>query len=108
MVKKVKDSLKILKKGCFCDRISTVKKEIAISKELHSKIESACTFSNCKTKIKNGNLRMVEKTNIAYVEPHTAVIKDNVYLFFNEHEYFYIGNLANKYPLSKLRGIISV
>ena len=27
--------------------ISTVKREIAISKELHSKIEWACTFSNC-------------------------------------------------------------
>ena len=39
MVKKVKDSLKKLKKGGFCDMISTVKKEIAISKELHSKIE---------------------------------------------------------------------
>lgn len=50
--------------------ISTVKKEIAIS----TKIEWACTFSNCKPKIKNCNLRMVEKTIIAYVEPHTAVI----------------------------------
>ena len=61
--------------------ISTVKREIAISKELHSKIEWACTFSNCEPKIKNGNLR--------------------------EHDYFYIGNLANKYPLSKLRDFIN-
>ena len=37
--KKVKISLKILKKGGFCDMISTVKREIAISKDLHSKIE---------------------------------------------------------------------
>ena len=87
--------------------ISTIKREIAISKELHSKIEWACTFSNCEPKIKNGNLRMVKKTNIAYVEPHTAVIKDKLYLFFNEHEYFCIGNLANKYPLSKLRDFIN-
>ncbi len=87
--------------------ISTVKKEITIEKELRSKIEWACTFSNCKPKIKNGNLRMVEKTNIAYVEPHTVVIKDKLYLFFNEHEYFYISNLANKYPLSKLRDFIN-
>ena len=50
---------------------------------------------------------MVEKTNIAYVEPHTAVIKDKLYLLFNKHEYFYIGSLANKYPLSKLRDFIS-
>ena len=54
--------------------ISTVKREIAISKELHSKIEWACTFSNCEPKIKNGNLRMVEKTNLAYVEPHTVFL----------------------------------
>ena len=39
MVNKVRISLKVLKKGGFCDMISTVKKEIAISKELHSKIE---------------------------------------------------------------------
>ena len=50
---------------------------------------------------------MVEKTNIAYVEPHRVFIKDKLYLFFNEHEYFYIGNLANKYPISKLRDFIS-
>ena len=87
--------------------ISTVKREIAIEKELLSKIEWAWTFSNCEPKIKNGNLRMVEKTNIAYIEPHTAIIKDKLYLFFNEHEYFYINNLANKYPLSQLREIIN-
>ena len=87
--------------------IRVVKREIAIEKELRSKIEWACTFSNCEPKIKNGNLRMVEKSNIAYVEPHCVVIKDQLCLFFNEHEYFYIGSLANKYPLSKLRDFIS-
>ena len=47
--------------------ISTVKREIAISKELHSKIEWACTFSNCEPKIKNGvndNIRMYKKWNL--------------------------------------------
>ena len=63
--------------------ISTVKREIAISKELHSKIEWACTFSNCEPKIKNGNLRKLEKFNVAYVEPHKVIIKDKTYLFFN-------------------------
>ena len=87
--------------------IRVVKREIAIEKELRSKIEWACTFSNCVPKIKNGNLRMVEKSNIAYVEPHCVVIKDKLFLFFYEHEYFYIGSLANKYPLSKLRDFIS-
>ena len=58
--------------------ISTAKKEIAISKELHSKIEWACTFSNCEPKIKNGNLRMVDITIIAYVDPHRVFIKDKL------------------------------
>lgn len=87
--------------------IRIIKREIAIEKELRSKIEWACTFSNCVPKIKNGSLRMIEKSNIAYVEPHCVVIKDKLFLFFNEHEYFYIGCLANKYPLSKLRDYIS-
>ena len=87
--------------------ISSINRKISINEELLSKIKWACTFSNCEPKIKNGNLRMVEKTNIAYVEPHTAVIKDKIYLFFNEHEYFYINNLANKYPLSRLREFIN-
>lgn len=52
--------------------INIVKRKIAIEKELRSKIEWACTFSNCVPKIKNGNLRMVEKTNLAYVEPHES------------------------------------
>lgn len=61
--------------------ISTVKREIAINKKLRSKIEWACTLSNCEPKIKNGNLRIVEKTNFAYVEPHRVFIKNKLYLF---------------------------
>ena len=34
-----KYDLKILKKGGFCDMISTIKREISINKELRSKIE---------------------------------------------------------------------
>ena len=86
--------------------IGTIEKRISIEKELHSKIKWACTFSNCEPKIKNGNLRMLEKFNVAYVEPHQVEIKGIMYLFFNFHEYFYIKDLTNQYPLSKLREII--
>ncbi len=88
--------------------IMLTEKKIEISKELSSKIKWACTFSNCKPKIKNGNLRIINKSNIAYVEPHKVEIKDTTYLFFNSHDYFYIDNLENKYPLSKLLDIIKV
>ena len=65
--------------------IGTVKREIAIEKELRSKIKWACTFGNCEPK----RLRMVEKANIAYVEPHSVGIKSKVYLFFNEHQFYF-------------------
>ena len=86
--------------------ISTIKREITINKELRSKIEWACTFSNCVPKIKNGNLRMIEKTNLAYIEPHSVIIKEKLYLFFNNHDFFYVGNLSNKFPLSRLKDVI--
>lgn len=87
--------------------INIIKKRLPVEKELLSKIKWACTFSNCEPKIKNGTLRRIEKTNVAYVEPHSVVIGSNVYLFFNEHKYFYVNNLQNKYPLSKLRDYIN-
>ena len=79
-----------------------------MSNELLSKIKWSCQFKGKeKPKIYNGNLRIVEHTNLAYVEPHRVVIKDNLYLFFNEHDYFYVGDLKTKYPLSKLQDYIA-
>lgn len=52
-----------------------------------------------KPEIINACLRIVEHTNLAYVEPHPVIIKDKLYLFFNEQDYLYIDTLENKYPL---------
>ena len=51
-------------------------------------------------------LQIVENTNLAYVKPHQVVIKDKLYLFFNEHDYFYINNLTNKYPMTRFREMV--
>ena len=80
-----------------------IKKEINMSKELLSKIEWTCKMKKVKPEIINGCLKIVEHTNLAYVEPHRVIIKDKLYLFFNEQNYFYIDSLENKYPLSKLK-----
>lgn len=82
--------------------LSITRKEINISKELKSKIEWACKLKQVTPEIINGSLRIVEHTNLAYVEPHRVIIKGKLYLFFNEQNYFYIDSLENKYPLSKL------
>lgn len=86
--------------------ITIIKKEIKISKELLSKIEWICAFSKSTPQITNGNLRIIKHTNLAYVEPHRVIINNKLYLFFNEHDYFYIGNLKNKYPLKKLKNFL--
>ena len=86
--------------------ISIVKRKINMTDELRSKIKWACTFNNCVPKIKDGSLKLIEHTNLAYVEPHRVIIKGKLFLFFNEHNYFYIGNLENKYPMSKLREMV--
>ena len=86
--------------------IHIIKKKIIITYELQSKISWACSFNNIKPEIIEGNLRIIEKTNLAYVEPHRVIIKDKLYLFFNDVPYFYVGDLLHKYPLSKLREYI--
>lgn len=86
--------------------IRIISKKIKMNKEIRSRIEWDCNFVNKVPWLKNGSLRIVEHTNLAYVEPHRVVINNINYLFFNEHNYFYIGSLNNKYAISEFRKII--
>ena len=89
--------------------ISTLKKKNKITRELLSKIEWACSLNAIKLEhemIFEGCLRIIEHTNLAYVEPHRVIIKDKLFLFFNECDYFYVGDLRYKYPLSQLKDYI--
>ena len=51
--------------------IDIVKRKINMTDELRSKIKWACTFNNCVPMIKNGSLKIIEHTNLAYVEPQS-------------------------------------
>lgn len=87
--------------------IKIVKRKINMSDELESKIKWTCKFCKQKYEIIEGCLRIVEHTNLAYVEPHRVIINNHLYLFFNEQDYFYIGDLQKKIPLSKLEDYIA-
>ena len=79
--------------------IRIVKKKNKIREELLSKIEWACSLNSIKLehiRVYEGCLRIIEHTNLAYVEPHRVIIKDTLFLFFNEHDYFYVGDLRYK------------
>ena len=67
-----------------------IKQEINMSKELLSKIEWACRLKfkgKEQPQIINGCLRIIEHTNLAYVEPHRVIIKDSLYLLFKVQRY---------------------
>ena len=87
--------------------IKIIKKKINMSDELKIKIEWSCKFIKKSYEIIDGYLRIVEHTNLAYVEPHKVIIDNQLYLFFNEQKYFYLGNLNNKIPLSELSEYIA-
>ena len=85
--------------------ISIVKKKNKISRDLLSKIEWACRLNAIKLEhqmILEGCLRVIEHTNLAYVEPHRVIIKDITFLVFNYSNDVYISNLVNKIHLSEL------
>ena len=71
--------------------IKIIKKKINMSDKLKAKINWSCKFNNRPYQIIEGYLRIVEHTNLAYVEPHKVIIGDTLYLFFNEQKHFYIG-----------------
>ena len=96
----------IVKKGVIWYDKSR-KEKINMSDELKTKIDWSCRFAKHKYEIYEGCLRIIEHTNLAYVEPHKVIINNRLYLFFNEQKYFYIGNLQNKIPLAELSEYIA-
>ena len=87
--------------------IKIIKKKINMSDELKTKINWSCKFNNRPCQIIEGYLRIVEHTNLAYVEPHKVIIGDTLYLFFNEQKHFYSGNLKKKIPIADLSEYIA-
>ncbi len=87
--------------------INIIKQEISFEDSLKKRLEFICQFCKTKAIFINGSIRKIDKTNLAYVEPHKVIIGDKLYLFFNEQKHFYIGNLKNKIPLSELSEYIA-
>ena len=83
-----------------------IKKEINIDEELRKKVEIICSFSNAEPVFKNGSVNRIEGTNLAYVEPHRAIINNYVFLFFNNRTDIFLGSLNNKYNLRDLEKLI--
>ena len=82
--------------------VRVITQEIEIEESLKNKIEFICSFSNTTPIIENGSLRTIERTNLAYVEPHKVIINENIFMFFNDKDIFCINDLNNKFRLCEL------
>ena len=82
--------------------INFIKKELEIEESLKQRIMIICDFCNTTPTIINGSIRRIDKTNLAYIEPHRIYIKNNLYLAFNYSSDIYVNNLGKKIKLSEL------
>ena len=81
-------------------------KELKISDELKRKVEMMCRFANVKYTFKNGHVKNIKETNIAYVKPHVLKIKNNDYLIFEECDDIFINGYNKKIKFKDLENYI--
>ena len=62
-----------------------------MSDELKAKINWSCKFNNRPYQMIEGHLRIVEHTNLAYVEPHKVLIGDTLYYSSMNKNIFILG-----------------
>lgn len=86
--------------------VRVITQEIEIEESLKKKIEFICSFCNITPIIENGSLRTIERTNLAYVEPHRIIIKGINFLAFNYETSIYIESLENKILIKDLEEYI--
>ena len=85
----------------------TIKNEkIEMEEALKNKIAFICSFCDTTPTIYNGSIKMIEHTNLQYVEPHRIVIKGITFLAFNYENTLYIKNLSNAISLNDLEQYI--
>ena len=86
--------------------VSVIKKEIEIEESLKKKIEFICSFCNTTPIIENGSLRTIERTNLAYVEPHRIIINGITFLAFNYETSIYVEDLSKRLLIKDLESYI--
>lgn len=81
-------------------------KELQISEELKRKNEMICRFSYVDYSLKNGNIKSLKGTNIAYAKPHILKVKNKDYLIFEECYDIFINEYKGKLKFKDLEQYI--
>lgn len=86
--------------------VNVIKQEVRMEESLKKRLEFICEFCKVKSTIINGNLRMIDKTNLTYLESHRIIINGITFLAFNYSNEIFIENLNNKIKLSELENYL--
>ena len=86
--------------------INITTKELEIESNLKKKIEFICDFCNTTPTFINGSIRKIDKSNLAYVEPHKVIINNIMFLVFNYSNDVYIKNFGNKIKINELENYL--
>lgn len=87
--------------------IKFIKQEVSFEKSLKQRLDLICKFCKTKPTFINGNIIKIDKTNLAYIEPHRIIIKGITFLAFNYSTDIYIRNLTNKIKISELENYLN-
>ena len=79
-----------------------MKEKLNIDETLNKRINNLLKFVNIKSKLINGNIIHISRTNLAYIESHKLIINEITYLFFNNCENVYINTLEQSILLNEL------
>ena len=88
--------------------INIIKQEIPIDESLKKKLEFICDFCNTTPTFINGSIRKIDKSNLAYVEPHKEVLDNFMILFFNYLDQVYVNNLMNEVNINELANYLKI
>ena len=86
--------------------LKVITKELKISEELKRKVDMICKFAGVKPKYQNGNIKSIEKTNIAYVKPHIITIKETDFLIFENSDDIFVNGYKEKIKFKDLKDYI--
>ena len=86
--------------------VNVTKQEVRMEEHLRKRLELICEFCRVKPIIINGNLRIIDKTNLTYLELHRIIINGITFLAFNYSNEIFIENLNNKIKLSELENYL--
>ena len=60
--------------------VNVIKQEVKMKESLRKRLELICEFCKVKATIINGSLRIIDKTNLTYLEPYGIIINDITFL----------------------------